>query len=57
MTPTQLKAKVAEITQDKVTPFKNGVPGYSLVKWFRLRHPHLVLRVPQGLNHRSPCKP
>ena len=29
MTPTQLKAKVAKITQDKITPFKNGVPRYS----------------------------
>ena len=29
MTPIQLKAKVAKITQDKITPFKNGVPGDS----------------------------
>ena len=52
MTPTELKANVAEITQDRVTPFKNGVRGYSWVKSFRLRHPHLVLRVLQGLDHR-----
>ena len=53
MTPIQLKAKVVEITQNRVTPFKNGVPRDSWVKWFRSRHPHLVLKVPQGLNHRK----
>ena len=29
MTPLQLKNKVAEITQERVTPFKDGVPGES----------------------------
>ena len=52
MTPTQLKNKVAEITQARVTPFKNGIPSDSWLKWFRRRHPHLVLRVPQGLNQK-----
>ena len=52
MTPLQLKNKVAEITQDRITPFKNGQPGKSWVKWFRIRHPHLVLRMPQGLDHK-----
>ena len=27
MTPMQVKSKVAEITQEKVTPFRNGFPG------------------------------
>ena len=52
MTPNQLKSKVAEITQDRVTLFKNGIPGESWLKWFRRRHPNLVLRVPQGLDHK-----
>ena len=52
MTPNQLKSKVAEITQNRVTPFKNGIPGESWLKWFRRRHPNLVLRVPQGLDHK-----
>ena len=52
MTPLQLKNKVVEITQERVTPFKDGVPGESWVRWFRARHPKLVLRVPQGLDHK-----
>ena len=47
-----MKAKVAEITQERVTPFTNGIPGKSWLKWFRARHPTLVLRVPQGLDYK-----
>ena len=47
MTPTHLRNKVAEITQERVTPFKNGILGDSWLKWFRRRHSHLGLRVPQ----------
>ena len=47
---TELRAKVVEITQTKVTPFKNGMLGKSWLKWFRNRYPKLVLRVPQGLD-------
>ena len=39
-------------TQERVTPFKNGIPGDSWLKWFRKRHSHLVLRIPQGLDHK-----
>ena len=52
ITPSQLKSKVAEITQLKIIPFKNGIPGDSWVKCFRDKHPDLVLRVPQGLDYK-----
>ena len=38
------------MTQTKVIPFKNGMPGKTWLKWFRNRHHDLVLRVPQGLD-------
>ena len=47
---TELKAKVAEITQTRLTPFTNGILGKSWMKWFRNRHPYLVLRKPEGLD-------
>ena len=46
----QLKLKVAEITQTRMTPFTNGIPGKSWVKWFKQRHPNLVLRFLQALD-------
>ena len=52
MTPLQLKNKVAEITQERITLLKDGVPRESWVRWFRVRHLELVLRVPQGLDHK-----
>ena len=52
MTPLQLKNKVAKITQDMITPFTRGMLGASWVRWFRLRHPKFVLRVPQGLDQK-----
>ena len=53
MTLSQLKAKIEENTQLKVIPFKNGIPIDSWVKCFRNRHLDLVLRVPQGLDHKK----
>ena len=47
---TELKTKVAELTQTRWTPFTNGIPGKSWIKWFRNRHLDLVLRVPEGLD-------
>ena len=47
--PHLLKLKVAEICQGRITSFKNGMPGDSWFYWFMKRHPHLVLRIPQGL--------
>jgi hypothetical protein len=40
-TPTQLKLKVAQLTQTRVTPFVDGIPGKSWMKRFRRRHPDL----------------
>ena len=52
MIPTQLKSKMAKIIQEKVTPFEDGVLGKLWIKWFRNRHSHLVLRMPQGLDYK-----
>ena len=52
MTPLQLKNKVAEITQERITLLKDGISRESWIRWFTTRHPELVLRVPQGLDHK-----
>lgn len=44
-----LRLKVALITQERVTPFKDGIPGDSWVRWFKKRHPDLIMRQSQGL--------
>ena len=51
LTPQMLKLKAAEVCQGRLTPFKDGIPGESWLYWFRQRHLHLVMRVPQGLPH------
>lgn len=38
-----------EITQDQVTPFKDGMPIPSWVEWFCKRNPTISLRVAQRL--------
>ena len=50
LNPTQLKLKVAEMTQTRMIPFRNGIPGKSWIRWFKNRHPELVLRSPQPLD-------
>ena len=45
----ELTRKVAEITQEHWTPFKDGIPGRGWLRWFRNRHPELTLRFAQGL--------
>ena len=52
MTSMQVKNKVAEIIQEKETPFKEGILRNSWLKLFRSRHLELVLNVPQGLYHK-----
>ena len=32
-----------------MTPFKNGIPGESWLKWFKNKHPQFIARVAQGL--------
>ena len=49
LTPQMLNLKVAEICQGKLTPFKDGIPRDSWFSWFKQKHPHLVMRMPQGL--------
>ena len=39
----QLRLKVAEIIQDRVTPFRDGILGYGWIKWFKKRHLNLAL--------------
>ena len=39
----ELHRKVAEITQEQWTPFKDGIPGRGWLRWFRNRHPELTL--------------
>lgn len=47
---SQLKNQVAFITQERETPFIEGIPGADWLRWFRSRHPDLALRTPQGLD-------
>jgi hypothetical protein len=47
---TQLIMKAAQLTQHRETPFRDGIPGRGWLKWFRKRHPELVLRLAQGLD-------
>ena len=49
LSPTALKMKVFEIVQDRVTPFKDGIPRDGWLRWFKNRHPELTLRVSQAL--------
>jgi hypothetical protein len=50
LTISQLKLKVAMITQGRDMPFTNGIPGPGWLRWFRRRHPELSLRLAQGLD-------
>ena len=43
---------MVEITQDRIIHFKDGMSEDSWVKWFRHKHPLLVMRVPQGLDNK-----
>jgi hypothetical protein len=50
LTILQLKLKVAMMTQDRNTPFTNGVLGIGWLHWFRRRHLELSMRLAQGLD-------
>ena len=52
MTPIQVKNKVAKITPERETPFTRKIRRKSWLKLFKSRHPQLVFRVPQGLDHK-----
>jgi hypothetical protein len=47
--PSALKMKVYEITKNRWTPFKDGIPGGGWMRWFKQRHLELTLRAAQGL--------
>ena len=38
----QLRLKVAEVVQERVTPFRDGIPGNGWIKWFKKRHPNQI---------------
>jgi hypothetical protein len=42
---TELKIKVVEATQLQETPFKNGILGAGWLRWFRKRHPKILLHM------------
>ena len=50
MTPTALRLMVCEITKDRWTPFRNGIPSKGWMKWWHQRHPELTTRVAQALD-------
>ena len=52
LTPTQLKIKVGEITQQKNIPFKNRIIGGRWMMWLRQKHLDLTLRTPQELDQK-----
>jgi len=48
----QLREKVGILTQVRVTPFKDGVPSPSWVKYFNKRHLELSIRKAQALEQK-----
>jgi hypothetical protein len=46
----QLHLKVVTITQERMTPFRDGILRSSWVRWFKKRHPDLTLKFSQGLD-------
>ena len=51
LTTEELRLKVAFLTQGRVTPFKDGIPGNSWFTWFKERHPNLTTRQSQELEY------
>ena len=45
----QLRLKVALMTQERPTPFTDGIPRTGWLCWFKKRHPDLTRRQAQGL--------
>ena len=52
LTPIQLQQKATKITQERPTPFTNGMPGRSWLKWFLHRHPEILFRSSQILDQK-----
>ena len=53
LTAIALRLKVYEITKDRWTPFRNGIPAKGWMKWWRQRHPKLTIQVAQALDSAS----
>ena len=45
----QLRLKVVEMIQERVTPFRDGILENGWIKWFRERHPNVTLQNFEGL--------
>jgi hypothetical protein len=45
ITLTQLRLKVVKITQERITPFKNGIPRWGWFMWFKRRNLDLLVHV------------
>ena len=43
LTIGQLRLKVVQMCETRVNPFCNGILGTGWLRWFRHRHPNLVL--------------
>ena len=50
VTLQMLKSKVEQVCRGRPTPFKGGLPGDKWWRYFKNKHPHLVLRTPQALD-------
>ena len=49
LSPSALRMKVYEITKNRWTSFKDGIPGGGWMRWFKRRHPELTIKASQGL--------
>ena len=49
LSPSALKMKVYEITKIQWLPFCNGILGVGWMRWFKQRHPKLIVRSLKGL--------
>ena len=49
LTIEELTLKVALLTQERATPFKDGISGNSWFTWFKKRHPNQTTRQSQEL--------
>jgi hypothetical protein len=49
LSPRELRLKVAEMTQQRETPFTNDIPGESWLRLFKNRHPEFTLRNSEAL--------
>ena len=51
-----LRLKVVEITQTRPMSFRQVIPGFGWLKWWKHHHSNLTLRMPQGLEIVQACQ-